>query len=79
MATGSGAKRAAKNREVSLRKETEVQCGIVRLLYEDGSLSVICKLEVVQKSVAGRFCCAYPSEISQNRIVLGTKEEAYEK
>ena len=31
--------RAAKNREVSLRKETEVQCGIVRLLYEDGSLS----------------------------------------
>jgi hypothetical protein len=39
MATGSGAKRAAKNREVSLRKETEVQCGIVRLLYEDGSLS----------------------------------------
>ena len=25
--------------EVSLRKETEVQCGIVRLLYEDGSLS----------------------------------------
>ena len=23
----------------SLRKETEVQCGIVRLLYEDGSLS----------------------------------------
>ena len=34
MATGSGAKRAAKNREVSLR-----QCGIVRLLYEDGSLS----------------------------------------
>ena len=37
MATGSGAKRAAKNREVSLR--TEVQCGIVRLLYEDGSLS----------------------------------------
>ena len=35
MATGSGAKRAAKNREVSLRKETEVQCGIVRLLYED--------------------------------------------
>ena len=39
MATGSGAKRAAKDREVSLRKETEVQCGIVRLLYEDGSLS----------------------------------------
>ena len=39
MSTGSGAKRAAKNREVSLRKETEVQCGIVRLLYEDGSLS----------------------------------------
>lgn len=39
MATGSGAKRVAKNREVSLRKETEVQCGIVRLLYEDGSLS----------------------------------------
>ena len=37
MSTGSGAKRAAKNREVSLRKETEVQCGIVRLL--DGSLS----------------------------------------
>ena len=36
MATGSGAKRAAKDREVSLRK---VQCGIVRLLYEDGSLS----------------------------------------
>ena len=32
-------RRAAKNREVSLRKETEVQCGIVRLLYEDGSLS----------------------------------------
>ena len=28
-----------RNREVSLRKETEVQCGIVRLLYEDGSLS----------------------------------------
>lgn len=38
MATGSGAKRAAKDREVSLRR-TEVQCGIVRLLYEDGSLS----------------------------------------
>lgn len=41
MTTGSGAWKAAKNREVSLGKgkETEVQCGIVRLLYEDGSLS----------------------------------------
>ena len=39
MATGSGAKRAAKDREVSLRRETEVQCGIVRLMYEDGSLT----------------------------------------
>ena len=39
MASGSVAMRAAKDREGSLRKETEVQCGIVRLLYEDGSLS----------------------------------------